>query len=299
MPLPFRRRCLTALAVLALVSRAFSAEAPTTPAGGPLTAQQVIERIQQKVGVPWRTPTVDTFKAGDPATPVKGIAVAMMATYDVLRRAAESGANLVITHEPTFYGHQDVTAGMEGENDAVLAAKQELIKKHGLVVFRFHDYLHRMQPDMVITGVTNVLGWQKFQKSPGEAKYVFPETTLEELATQVRDKLRIRTLRVVGDPKAKVTKVGFSPGASGFAANRRMLQDSEVEVLMFGEATEWETIEYGVDAVATGKRKGLLILGHIPSEEAGMIECAKWLKTFVPEVPIAFVVTPEPFWSPR
>ena len=53
-----------------------------------ITAQQVIERIQKEVGVPWRAQTVDTFKAGDPNTPVTGVAVTMMATLDVLQRAA-------------------------------------------------------------------------------------------------------------------------------------------------------------------------------------------------------------------
>ena len=76
------------------------------PAGAqPLTAREVIDRIKANVGVPWTEPTVDTFKAGDPETPVKGIALTMMATLDVLQRAAAAGQNLVITHEPTFYDH--------------------------------------------------------------------------------------------------------------------------------------------------------------------------------------------------
>src|SRR4051812_27910827 len=78
-----------------------------------LTARQVIERIQKEVGVPWQQQTVDTFKAGDPDTPVTGVATTMMATYDVLTRAAAEGKNLVITHEPTFYGHLDQTADLE------------------------------------------------------------------------------------------------------------------------------------------------------------------------------------------
>ena len=45
-----------------------------------LTARQVIERIQAHVGVAWHNETVDTFKAGDPDTPVTGIATTMMAT---------------------------------------------------------------------------------------------------------------------------------------------------------------------------------------------------------------------------
>ena len=47
--------------------------------GKHLTARDVITRIQQQVGVPWQGDTVDTFKAGNPDSPVSGIAVTMMA----------------------------------------------------------------------------------------------------------------------------------------------------------------------------------------------------------------------------
>ena len=72
-----------------------------------LTAAQTIQRIQQHYSVPLPASTVDTIKAGDPATPVTGIATTFLDTMDVLREAARHGANLVITHEPTFYNHLD------------------------------------------------------------------------------------------------------------------------------------------------------------------------------------------------
>src|SRR5580693_5590134 len=80
------------------------------------TASQVVERIKQNVGVPWRTETVDRFVAGDPETPVKGIATTMMATLDVIQRAAATGKNFVITHEPTFWLHQDTVTGLEQDS---------------------------------------------------------------------------------------------------------------------------------------------------------------------------------------
>src|ERR1700716_2488291 len=72
-----------------------------------ITAREVVAEIQKQVGVEWKKETVDTFKAGNPDTAVTGIAVTMMATMDVLQRAASSGKNLIITHEPTFYNHLD------------------------------------------------------------------------------------------------------------------------------------------------------------------------------------------------
>jgi putative NIF3 family GTP cyclohydrolase 1 type 2 len=264
-----------------------------------LTARQVIERIQKNVGVTWRSQTVDTFKAGDPDTPVTGIATTMMATYDVLQRAAAAGDNLIITHEPTFYGHLDQTADLAKENDAVLATKQAFIEKHHLVVWRFHDHWHARTPDGIQTGMIRALGWEKFQNPDNNRLFVIPETTLDGLASSIKQSLGIRTLRVVGDPAMRVTKLALNPGYPGFPGERHMLQRDDVEVLVMGEGLEWETIEYGADAAAEGKHKALIVLGHIPSEQAGMEDCARWLKGFVTEVPVEFIATAEPFWPAR
>ena len=262
-----------------------------------LTARQVVERIQKHVGTAWNAQTVDTFKAGNPDTPVTGIATTFMATLDVLERAAASGKNLIITHEPTFYTHLDHTDAFA--NDPVFLAKKAFIDKHGLVVWRFHDHWHMRNPDGVLVGVTDALGWKKFQTKQNEPYYVLPETTVAGLAASIRDRMKIRTVRVVGDPKMKVTKVGLAMGASGTEAHIAMLRRADVEALLIGESPEWETIPYVRDAATEGRHKALIVLGHVPSEEAGMDECARWLKTFVPEVPVEFIPAGEPFWSPK
>ena len=41
------------------------------------------------------------------------------------------------------------------------------------------------------------------------------------------------------------------------------------------------------------------MLTHIPSEQAGMEECATWLKTFVSEVSVEFIPARQPFWLPK
>ena len=260
-----------------------------------VTAREVVAQIQQQIGLPWKQETVDTFKAGNPDTAVTGIAVTMMATMDVLERASAEGLNFVITHEPTFYSHLDTPDGMP-ESDPVWAEKREFIKKHGMVVWRFHDHWHMRQPDGIEAGMVHALRWEKFQNPDNPYLFVIPGTTLRQLAQEVAKKLNSPVVRVVGDPQMKVTRVGFSPGAAGFQRETHALERDDVQVLMVGETREWETVEYAADAVSEGRNKALIVIGHIPSEQPGMEECARWLKAFVKNVPIEFVPAKQPFW---
>lgn len=261
-----------------------------------ITASEVVERIKKNVGVPWRAQTVDTFKTGNPETIVTGIATSFGGTLDVLRRAAASGKNFIVVHEPTFYSHQDETKDLNSE---IYRAKQDFIDKHKLVVFRFHDHWHAHRPDGVVTGVIEELGWDKYRSQENPRRYVLPATTLGKLAADIRDRMKIKALRVIGDPQLPVSRLTFSPGYTTLPVFTRAFDAEDVDVLVMGETQEWTGVELARDSVTLGRKKGLIILGHVPSEEAGMKECAKWLKTFVPEVPIEFIPSGEPFWIPK
>jgi putative NIF3 family GTP cyclohydrolase 1 type 2 len=224
----------------------------------------------------------------------------MMATLDVLQRAAASGNNLIITHEPTFYDQLDKIDQLpEKENDPVLAAKRLFIDKHGLVTWRFHDHWHARNADGIEAGMVHALGWEKFQDPHNQYLFAMPETTPEKLAADIKRQLGIRVMRVVGDPNLRVTRLALAHGAAGFSRHAEALEMTGVQTLVIGEAHEWETVEYVADAVTEGKQKSLIILNHIPAEQAGMEECSRWLKTFVTEVPVQFIPASEPFWSPK
>jgi len=264
-----------------------------------VTANDVIDQIKAHLGVPWQEPTVDTFKAGDPQSPVKGIAVTMMTTLDVLKRAAASGQNLVITHEPTFFDHLDNPKQLpQGEDDAVLKQKREFIAEHHLVIWRFHDYWHRRNPDGIEEGNVHALGWEKYQDPANQYMFTIPETTVAKLAEELRVRLHAAVPRIAGDREMKITRVAFSPGSAGFHRETGALEMPDVQVLIAGETHEWETVEYVTDAHTEGRAKALILLGHIASEQAGMEECARWLRTFITSVPIEFVPTADMWAAP-
>src|SRR5580704_7995993 len=98
-----------------------------------LTARQVVERIQKNVGIPWREQTVDNFKDGsNPDAPLTGVATTMVATFDLLRRAAAAKRNLIIVHEPTYYSNLDDPKDIS--SDPMFRLKRVFIASHQLSV---------------------------------------------------------------------------------------------------------------------------------------------------------------------
>jgi putative NIF3 family GTP cyclohydrolase 1 type 2 len=120
------------------------------------TIQDTIDRILAVAAVDPLPQTSDTIKTGDPTQPLTGIVTTFLATGAVIARAADLGANLIITHEPTFYTHEDATDWLH--DDPVYQAKRQLIDAHNIVIWRFHDYWHLTRPDGIMVGLAQRLG---------------------------------------------------------------------------------------------------------------------------------------------
>jgi putative NIF3 family GTP cyclohydrolase 1 type 2 len=268
-----------------------------------ITAQEVVDRIKRNIGVEWKTETVDTFKTGDPATVVKGIVTTAMATMSVLKQAVKSGADLVITGEPTFYSRSDAAAPPTGRRgaptppDAVFAAKNEFIRSNRLVIWRFSEHWRQRKPDPFALGLTNALGWAKLRATDDPGRVEIPAASLTSLASDLKKKLNARGgIRVVGDPQLRVQKIGFLPGTTPIQAALQLLPS--VDAVIAGEVREWESVEYARDKVTAGEKKSLILLGRVVSEDPGMNICAQWLKTIVPEVTTTWIPIGDPYWRP-
>jgi putative NIF3 family GTP cyclohydrolase 1 type 2 len=265
-----------------------------------LRAGQAITLIQHRYAPVPPPNTVDTIKVGDPNVLVTGIAVTFLDTMEVLREAVRRGDNLIITHEPTFYNHLDDTKFFV--DDPVYKEKLAFIEHHHLVIFRLHDEIHADTTDHILMGMYEALGWDQYPHPPGPRGQYFvtiPPVTLAELAKSMQSKLHIQTLRVEGDPNLSISHVAFLPGSSGLEKQVFALRQSAVEVLIAGEASEWETVEYVRDAIAQGRSKALILLGHQVSEEPGMEQCAKELRELLPGIQVDHIVAGQPLWNPE
>lgn len=286
-------RSITTTFIIILLSMKAMSQSQAAKAG--TTAAAVTESIIKKTGAPALPKTVDVIKAGDPQTPVKGIVTTMFATMGVLKKAVEMNCNLIIAHEPLFYNHLDETK--QFQNDPVILEKQKYIKDHGLVIWRFHDYIHMMDPDGISMGMIEKLGWNSYRTNGSLDKFRLPQTTLNDLLKELKLKFPGNAFQVIGKGDMKVSNIAFDCGAPGSMAHIRDLQDENIDVVIAGESQQWETYEYARDAVLQGRNKAVIFIGHINSEEAGMQYCATWLKGFIKDVPVHFVESGAAHWT--
>ncbi len=259
------------------------------------TVQDVISAIIAGVpGAPFPE-TIDTLKTGAADQPVKSVAVTFMATYEVIEKAIELGVDLIITHEPTFYGHTDEIDWLE--HDPIYQAKRRLIDEHHIAIWRFHDYLHSLQPDPTLTGLLKTLGWNTYALLDQPFVCQLPPRSLHELTLEIKAKLGGATIRVVGDPQMSCQRIGLLVGAWGGHMHISRFSNWSLDTLVCGEINEWETNEYVRDASAAEHPKALIVIGHSISEEDGMREVIPWLQARLPEMPITFIPTGHPLRS--
>ena len=259
----------------------------------PLTIQETLDRIKARCEVETGPRTADTIKCGDPKIELRGIACTFLASRAVLDAAVKAGANLVITHEPTFYNGRDETDWLQG--DPVFESKRQFLEQHGLVVWRFHDLPHIVRPDMIVTGMAQALDFAGPPDLEHPSHFPIAPRTLRELARHCEEKLGIRGVRFAGDPNMPCARVALRVGAPGGRAQLESLKLPGVDVVITGESPEWETCEYVRDAAAAGQRKALIVLGHANSEEAGARWVTDWIRGIAPEVPVTHVTTGDPF----
>ncbi len=282
----------------------------------PISIQDAVDRMLTAAAVPPLPRTRDTFKTGDPTQPLTGIVTTFLATGAVIARAAEVGANLIITHEGTFYSDDDATDWLQ--DDAVYLAKRRLIDAHGMVIWRFHDYWHRTRPDGIMTGLAQRLGWEldTGHLSARAAREVsamvagvgwdsavagqwspvatIAPTPLAVLAQQLRQQLGTAVVRVTGPDDLICRRVGLTLGAQSGKLAIATLRRDDVDAILCGEIREWEACEYVRDALFFDRPKGLLVVGHATSEEDGMAYLVSWLRPHLPGVSITHVPAGDP-----
>ena len=262
----------------------------------------------------------DGVKQGDPDQECTGVVSALVPTVEIIRKTAELGANLLYVHEPTSYLTPDWPEWKADFSCSVYDEKLELIKKHGIVVYRDHDHMHAHRPDSIFTGVLKYTGWLPYlEEGPAKVPFGFvvnlpkPEK-LKDINEHLMASIGMRGVRFMGDPEAEFERLAVAghiyPDAfipqhfnedgtwTDYATEIiRTMEKDGIELILPGEVIEWTVLSYIRDANALGKKKACINLGHYNWEELGAKYAADWLGELVKgETKVTYVPTGDA-WS--
>lgn len=216
--------------------------------------------------------TVDKFKSGNHEAELSKVALCFIATPNVIREAAAWGAELVITHEPTYYDHWDKTP-----QNSIAIKKKELINELGITLFRYHDTPHTIDGrDLFSEGFIDSLGWKGTFADP--LHFILDEEmTPREIVHDLEEKLDVHHVRLAGECDRPTKRVALLLGARG-GEWTDFLYNDKADVAIGGEVCEWAIGEAARDASQMGIPKSVIAMGHWASECDGMKFITKLLE---------------------
>lgn len=237
-----------------------------------------------------RQQTVDKLRSGSPDQIVTGIVTTMFPTLEVIDKTIEAGANMIIAHETPYFNNADETEWLK--NDDVFNHKMDVLKKHNIAIWRFHDHWHAHQPDGIIYGCLLKMGWEKFYKTEDRQLLTLPQPEkLSSIVARLKKALNIPSIRMVGNMDAQIKTVYFCLGFTGIGNISKLKPD----LVINGETRETENTEQIRDGITMGENTNLLTLSHSVSEEPGMVYCAQWIAPKVPGVKVTSIPSNTPF----
>ncbi|MGH9680339.1 MAG: Nif3-like dinuclear metal center hexameric protein [Candidatus Acidiferrales bacterium] len=277
-----------------------------------LTANAVVEKIRDQARSAWMGGTSEGFQCGNANATVTGIATAWTPTIDALQKAISLRHNLIISMEPPFWREfgtvqTEVSLGTPSkkvlEENSVYQFKKKLIDYNGLILWRFNENYRALPSNPRLNALARTLGYKAHEDPAASQKlaaigagvYEIPEISLVDLAKKARDRANARALRVLGNPKEIVKRVALMPGYIEDEDIMAIVRDRNVDVVVCGEACEWEAFEYAEDWITAGWGKGMIMLGRASSEDPGAKELAAWIGSFLTDVPVIGIAVGEPF----
>ena len=259
--------------------------------------KDVIQNIKNYTKGEWNGITIteektrDKILYGNPDKECTGIVTTIYASPDVIRKTHELGANLIISHEALLWNHGDHKEWLEESQNKTYLEKKKLMDDYGIVVWRFHDYIHSGIPynggyiDGIFYGLAQETGWlnARIKDNLSGAVYVECEpTTPREVAKTIKEKWNITGMKCIGNPDAIVTKImvcGHVMEGGDSNSLIKKIDEQDINLLLPLELIDFTLTEYIKDSGQLGFNRCILAPGHFNLEEPGM----KYMLNYIDE----------------
>jgi putative NIF3 family GTP cyclohydrolase 1 type 2 len=251
---------------------------------------------------------------------VSGVAVTWAPGLAVLKEAVAKGCNTILCKDPVYwFDPQDkpsdpdsmylrLPEGSMGmgkmdsiEKTAAYQAKKDFIAANKLNVYRISENWDGGQ-QLPTVGLLNALGWKQTDSFVADERFPntrtavvsVPSQDLIQVAEHAKKSVGSKSARLLGERTAKVAKVAVHPGFMTVFAATRIGKTPGLDMIVTGEANEWEALVYSEDWITAGHGKGLLMLGLAATSDAGAKEVANWVRKTVNPAKVEYLAVGDP-----
>ena len=233
--------------------------------------------------------TRDKVLYGDTDKECTGIVTTIYASTNVIRKAHELGANLIIAHEALFWNRGDHREWLEESQNKTYLAKKKMLDDYGITVWRFHDYIHSGIPvgddyiDGIFYGIAKQTGWDKAIISSDVSGAIYLEcetTTPREVGKLLKEKWHLSGLKCIGNMDAKVNKIMVCGHVSEGGDSNSLIKkvdENNINLLLPLELIDFTLSEYIKDSGQLGYDRAIIAAGHFNLEEPGMEYMVNWI----------------------
>jgi putative NIF3 family GTP cyclohydrolase 1 type 2 len=238
--------------------------------------------------------TVDRFIIGAPETKIKKLGTCWMSDWKTCRKAVESGVNVLVTHEPTFYTHWDLDeksgdyySSPEFTRNLYLEQvekKKKWINDNGLVIIRNHDTMDALKDKGIPFALGNFLGFENGDIVRSRTYYNVYRLESQPAAVYAKKvaaklaELGQPGVEFYGDPGRVISSVGVGTGCICDPMEFADLKP-DLFIAIDDVVRTWTQTTYASD---TGEP--LVVINHGTSEEMGMRMLNKIIKQKFPEL---------------
>lgn len=258
-----------------------------------MKVKEIIERLAKDypphLACAWDNPGL---QVGHADREVKKIIVALDATDAVIGACIKKGAQLLVTHHPLLM------SGLKQINDgSYLGRKVLALAEHGVAHYAMHTNYDVTQMAQLAKERLHLTDAQVLEETGnledgtvcgiGSVGKLPQEMTAGECCAYVKEAFGLSSVRLFGDPAARIERLAVSPG-SGKSMIAPALQKG-AQLLVTGDIGHHD----GLDAVD----QGLLVIdaGHYGVEQIFIRQMAEYLSGSFPQIKVEAVESGEPF----
>ncbi|MDO6415286.1 hypothetical protein Q4F19_12910 [Sphingomonas sp. BIUV-7] len=261
-----------------------------------MLVKEAVAQLYASLGGP-ADMALEGLVAGAENCQIASIAACTVPSMNVLKAAAATGANLILCDGHPFHLYDAVWSTQISKPEIVLnapatVAKRAFIAEHGINIVRIRSAWESRHPLSASLAFASQLHLGSPEPRADHVVCSVPGTTSLALAASLVPR-GFNGLRVVGAPTTRATRIGVKAGMLAPATLAGILRDPTIDMVIAGDAIEWEATPYMEDVVATGRSAALMLAGFDASMAPLGAHVAAWARTIFPDYPVLWLSQPD------